>query len=133
VVSLRVGSTLPGGGLSVSGGVKERAFQSTILIGASPTSRSSSESRMNSSRCPRLTRSSRCRLRAQQCAVACPRLPRTSCFQEVWVVIDCLREFQPGLMLDDVEDLIDREIRGVKVVESSVFVVVGEASLGVGA
>ena len=31
----------------------------------------------------------------------------TSCFQEVWVMLGCLREFQLGLMLDDVKDLID--------------------------
>jgi len=29
-------------------------------------------------------------------------------------------------MLDDVEDLVDREVQGVKAVESSVFTVVGE-------
>ena len=45
-----------------------------------------------------------------------------------------LREFQPWLMLDDIEDLVSREVQGVKVVESSVFAIVGEAStLGVGA
>ena len=45
-----------------------------------------------------------------------------------------LREFQPGLMLDDVEDLIDREVQGVKVMESSVFAIIeGASSLGVGA
>jgi len=26
----------------------------------------------------------------------------------------CLWEFQPGLMLDDVEDLIDQEVQGVE-------------------
>jgi len=31
-------------------------------------------------------------------------------FQEVWVVLGCLREFQPRLMLDDVEDLVDQEV-----------------------
>jgi len=37
-------------------------------------------------------------------------------------------------MLDDMKDLVDREVQGVKVVESSVFTIVGEAStLGVGA
>ena len=36
----------------------------------------------------------------------------TSCFQEVWVALGCLREFQAGLMLDDMEDLVDREVQG---------------------
>ena len=36
----------------------------------------------------------------------------TSYFQEVWVVLDCLREFQLALMLDDVKDLVDREVQG---------------------
>ena len=42
----------------------------------------------------------------------------TSYFQGFWVVFDCLREFQSRLMLDDVEDLINREVQGVKVMES---------------
>ena len=37
-------------------------------------------------------------------------------------------------MLDDVEDLVDREAQGVKAVEFSVFAIVGgTSSLGVGA
>jgi len=37
-------------------------------------------------------------------------------------------------MLDDVKNLVNRELQGVKAVESSVFAVVGGASsLGVGA
>ena len=37
-------------------------------------------------------------------------------------------------MLDDMEDLIDREVQGVKGMESSVFTVIEEAfSLGLGA
>jgi len=58
----------------------------------------------------------------------------TSCFQGVWILSGYLGEFQLGLMLDDMEDLINQEVQGVKVMESSVFVVVGGASfLGVGA
>ena len=57
----------------------------------------------------------------------------TSCFQEVWVVLGCLKEFQSGLMLDDVKDLINRHLQGVKTGASSVFGLVGKAfSLGVG-
>ena len=40
----------------------------------------------------------------------------------------CLGEFQPGLMLNDVKNLIDWEVQGVKVVEPSTFAVVGGAS-----
>jgi len=47
----------------------------------------------------------------------------TSCFKRVWVVSGCLREFQPGLILDVVEDLVDWEVRGVKVMEPSAFAV----------
>jgi len=57
----------------------------------------------------------------------------TSCFQEVWVVLGCLREFQSQLMLDDVKNLVNRELQGVKAMGFSVFVVIGGASLGVGA
>ena len=45
-----------------------------------------------------------------------------------------IREFQPGLILDEVEDIIDREVLGVKAVKSSIFTIVGGASsLGIGA
>ena len=37
-----------------------------------------------------------------------------SCFKGVWVVSGYLTEFQPGLMLDDVEDLVDQEVQGVR-------------------
>ena len=58
----------------------------------------------------------------------------TFCFQEVWVMLGCLREFESGLMLDDVEDLVDRVVSGVKTVEFSIFPVVGGvSSLKVGA
>ena len=66
---------LPGGGLPVLNGAEERALQSTVSTGASLTSGSFFKSRMNSSRYPHWTKSSRCRLRAQQCRVAYPRLP----------------------------------------------------------
>ena len=57
----------------------------------------------------------------------------TSCFQRVWVVPGSFEELQPGLLLDDMEDLINREIQGVKVMEPLAFAVVGRASsLGVG-
>ena len=36
----------------------------------------------------------------------------TSYFQEFLVMLGCLREFQAGLMLDEVEDLVEREVRG---------------------
>ena len=45
-----------------------------------------------------------------------------------------LKEFQPGLMLDDVKDLVDREVQGSE--GSGVLgfaVVMGESSLRVGA
>ena len=49
-------------------------------------------------------------------------------------MLGCHREYQVGLMLEDVEDLADQEVQGVKAVESSAFVVVGEASsFGIGA
>jgi len=49
-------------------------------------------------------------------------------------MLDCLREFQQQLMLDDVKDLINQELQGVNVVGFSVFAVIGRASsLGVGA
>jgi len=35
----------------------------------------------------------------------------TSCFQEAWVMLGCPREFQPQLIHDDVEDLVDREVQ----------------------
>jgi len=38
----------------------------------------------------------------------------TSYFQGAWVVSDCLREFQPRLMLDDMKDLIDRKAQGAE-------------------
>ena len=59
----------------------------------------------------------------------------TSCFRGVCIAFGCLGEFHSGLMLDDVEDLIDQEVQGVKVMKSSVFVVVveGASSLGLGA
>ena len=57
-----------------------------------------------------------------------------SYFQEVRVVLGCLRKFHSQLMLDDMKDLVNRELQGEKTKESSVFVVVGGAlSLGVGA
>ena len=39
-----------------------------------------------------------------------------------------LREFQPGLILDDVEDLVDWEVPGMKVMEPSAFAIIGRAS-----
>ena len=41
--------------------------------------------------------------------------------------LGCLREFHPWLMLDDVNDLVNRHLQGVKTEASSVFAVVGEA------
>jgi len=41
-----------------------------------------------------------------------------------------LREFQPGLILDVMEDLVDWEVRGVKVMEPSTFAVSGERPPG---
>ena len=58
----------------------------------------------------------------------------TFCFKRVWVVSGCLREFQPRLVFDDVEDLVDREVQGVKVTEPSAFAVIGGTFfLGAGA
>ena len=51
-----------------------------------------------------------------------------SCFKGVWVMSGCLKEFQPGLMLNDVEDLVDREVQRVKVMEPSSFAFVERAS-----
>ena len=44
-----------------------------------------------------------------------------------------LGEFHPWLILDDVKDLVNRQLQGVKTEASLVFVVVGEAFLCVGA
>jgi len=38
----------------------------------------------------------------------------TSYFLGVWVISSCLREFQLELMLEDVENLIDREVQRSK-------------------
>ena len=35
-----------------------------------------------------------------------------SYFKRVWVASSSLREFHPGLMLDNVEDLVDGEVQG---------------------
>jgi len=42
-------------------------------------------------------------------------------------MLDCLREFHPWLMLNDVKDLANRQLQWVKIEASSVFAVVGEA------
>ena len=47
--------------------------------------------------------------------------------KRVMVASGSLREFQPGLMLDNVEDLVDWKVQGVKVMEPSAFAVVGGA------
>jgi len=49
------------------------------------------------------------------------------CFQGIWVVLDCLREFYPWLMFDDMKDLSNRQLQGVKAEASSVFTIVGGA------
>jgi len=36
----------------------------------------------------------------------------TSCFQEVLVMLACLKEFYPQLMLDDIKDLVNQSFRG---------------------
>ena len=51
-----------------------------------------------------------------------------SCLKRVRVASDSLREFQPGLVLDDVEDLVNWEVQGVKVTELLAFAVIGKAS-----
>ena len=50
-----------------------------------------------------------------------------SCFKRVRVASGSLREFQPALMLDNMEDLVDWEVQGVKVMEPSAFAVDGGA------
>ena len=56
-------------------------------------------------------------------------------FKGVWVMSGYFRKLQPGLMLDDVKDLINWEVRGcVNVMEPSAFTIIERASsLGVGA
>jgi len=55
------------------------------------------------------------------------------CFQEICVVLGWLREFLTWLMLDDMKDLVNRQLQGVKTEASSVFAVVGKVfSLCVG-
>ena len=51
-----------------------------------------------------------------------------SFFKRVRVACDSLREFQPGLVLGDMEDLVNWEAQGVKVMELSAFTAVGGAS-----
>jgi len=50
-----------------------------------------------------------------------------SYFKRVRVTSGSLRKFQPGLMLDNVEDMVDWEDQGVKVMELSAFAVFGGA------
>jgi len=49
-----------------------------------------------------------------------------SYFEGICVVLGCLREFHSWLMLDDVKDLVNRQLQGVKDEASSAFTVVGE-------
>ena len=37
---------------------------------------------------------------------------RISFFYGIWVVLGCLREFHLRLMLDDVKDLVNRQVQG---------------------
>jgi len=71
------------------------------------------------------------------CGVSPTSMKRAaSCFKRGRVAFGSLREFHSGLMLDNVEDLVDWEVQGVKVMEPSTFAVTGERApweLGLGA
>ena len=56
-----------------------------------------------------------------------PTAMKRTVFQGICIMLDCLREYHPWLMLDDVKDLINRQLQGVKTGVSSVFAVVREA------
>jgi len=55
-------------------------------------------------------------------------------FQKICVILGWLGEFHLWLMLDNVKNLVNQQLQGVKIEASSDFTVVGEAfSLCVGA
>ena len=47
-------------------------------------------------------------------------------FKGICVVLGWLEEFHPWLMLDDVKDLVNRQLQRLKTEASLVFVVIGE-------
>jgi len=49
------------------------------------------------------------------------------CFEGIRVMLGYLKEFHSWLMLDDVKDLVNWQLQGVKTEVSSVFAIVGEA------